>query len=71
MFNARTYYATAVIQESFDKANTLKVDEVFENIAAQTVETLYEASANPLGQGLNRFNYEFLSAASATPGSPR
>lgn len=69
MFNARTFYATAHQMEAFDSANTLKVDEIFENIAADTVERLYVSSTDPLGYGLNRFNYEFLSGATATPGS--
>ena len=69
MFNARTYYASAITQEAFVTQNTLMVDEVFEALAGLTVERLYAASENPLGEGLNRFNYEFLSGATATPGS--
>ena len=70
MFNERTFYATAVTQEAFIVSDSLKVDEVFEDIAALTVERLYGASRNPLGEGLNRFNYEFLGSSTATPGSP-
>ncbi|MEL7048428.1 MAG: hypothetical protein AAFO75_05605, partial [Pseudomonadota bacterium] len=69
MFNERTFYSSAHTQQAFTQSNTLKVDEVFEGIAAITVERLYGASTNPLGDGLNRFNYEFLSGATATPGS--
>ncbi len=71
MHNARTFYANAVHQMPFLRADTLNVGEVFENIAADTVSRLYEASTNPLGDGLNRFNYEFLSEATASPGSAR
>lgn len=71
MHNARTFYANAVHQMPFLRADTLKVDEVFENIAADNVDRLYQASENPLGPGLNRFNYEFLSEATASPGSAR
>ncbi|WP_058124018.1 isopeptide-forming domain-containing fimbrial protein [Thalassobacter stenotrophicus] len=70
MFNARTFYASTFQQGAFADADTLRVDEVFEDIAGLTVQSLYEASANPLGNGLNRFNQEFLSEATATPGSP-
>ena len=69
MFNARNFYATAFSQEAFAVSDTLRVDEVFENIAGATVQNLYDASLNPLGQSLNRFNYEFLSGSTATPGS--
>ncbi len=68
MFNARTYFAPATIGEPFGAADTLDVDEVFESLAGPSVEALYAASLNPLGQGLNRFNYEFLSDATAVPG---
>jgi len=71
MFNARTFYASTFQQGAFADADTLRVDEVFEDIAGLTIQRLYEASANPLGNGLNRFNQEFLSEATATPGSPR
>jgi hypothetical protein len=71
MHNARTFYANAIHQMPFLRADVLKVDEVFENIAADNVARMYEASTNPLGDGLNRFNYEFLSEATATPGSAR
>jgi hypothetical protein len=70
MFNARTFYASAFHQEAFSVSDTLRVDEVFENIAGVTVQELYESALNPLGQSLNRFNHEFLSSATATPGSP-
>ncbi|MEM8653667.1 MAG: isopeptide-forming domain-containing fimbrial protein [Pseudomonadota bacterium] len=68
-FNARAFYATAFNQQAFSIGDTLRVDEVFENVAGLTVQSLYEASANPLGDSLNRFNYEFLTGATATPGS--
>ncbi|MEL6466195.1 MAG: isopeptide-forming domain-containing fimbrial protein [Pseudomonadota bacterium] len=68
-FNARTFYASAFNQQAFSVGDTLRVDEVFENVAGLTVQSLYEASLNPLGDSLNRFNYEFLTGATATPGS--
>ena len=69
MFNARTFYASALNQEAFAVGNTLKVDEVFENVAAFTVQNLYKSSTDPLGSSLNRFNYEFLGGSTAVAGS--
>ncbi|MGR3484766.1 MAG: isopeptide-forming domain-containing fimbrial protein, partial [Paracoccaceae bacterium] len=71
MHNARVFYANAQHQMPFLKADVLRIDEVFENIAADTVDRLYESSRNPLGHGLNRFNFEFLTEATASPGSIR
>ncbi|MEM6389172.1 MAG: hypothetical protein AAF825_04955, partial [Pseudomonadota bacterium] len=71
MFNARTFYAGAQTHAAFAVAEVLSVDEVFEGIAGRTVADLYAASRSPLGTELNRFNYEFLTDQTATPGSPR
>ncbi|MEM9267741.1 MAG: hypothetical protein AAGA78_02235, partial [Pseudomonadota bacterium] len=68
MFNARTYYSTAHFHAPFGTTDVLRVDEVFENTANLTMERLYEATRNPLGDGLNRFNYEFLATQTATVG---
>ncbi|MEO1551921.1 MAG: hypothetical protein AAFR93_16080, partial [Pseudomonadota bacterium] len=68
MFNARTFYATSHFHQPFGTTDVLRVDEVFENTAGLTVERLYEATRNPLGDGLNRFNFEFLSGQTATVG---
>lgn len=70
-YNARTFFNPAVVGEGYGTGVILKVDEVFENIAGLTVERLYNASADPLGAGMNRFNYEFLSEATAMPGGAR
>ncbi len=69
--NARTYFNPATVGEGYGTGVVLKVDEVFENVAGLTVERLYGASTDPLGAGLNRFNYEFLSEATAMPGGAR
>jgi fimbrial isopeptide formation D2 family protein/uncharacterized repeat protein (TIGR01451 family) len=68
-FNARTFFAPATIGEPFGRGSVLDVDDVFERLAGPSVEALYAASLNPLGQGLNRFNYEFLTEATAVPGA--
>ncbi len=69
MFNTRTFFAPAHIGEIYGNDDVLKVDEIFQNIAFRTVEDMYQSSADPLGASLNRFNYEFLSAQTAVPGS--
>ncbi len=71
MYNARTFFNPATVGEGYGVGNVLKVDEVFEEIAGLTVARLYDASADPLGVTLNRFNYEFLSESTALPGSAR
>lgn len=71
LHNARTFFNPAVIGEGYGTGVTLNVDEVFENVAGLTAERLYAASADPLGESLNRFNYEFLSESTALPGSAR
>lgn len=71
LHNARTYFNPAVVGEGYGTGVVLKVDEVFENLAGLTVERLYDASVDPLGASMNRFNYEFLSEATALPGGPR
>jgi len=43
MFNARTFYASTFQQGAFADADTLRVDEVFEDIAGLTIQRLYEA----------------------------
>jgi fimbrial isopeptide formation D2 family protein/uncharacterized repeat protein (TIGR01451 family) len=68
MFNARIFFAPAVIGEPYARGDVLSVDEVFETVADTTVRSLYEASVDPLATGLNRFNYEFLSEETALPG---
>ncbi len=68
IFNTRTYFAPAQIGEVYGNQDVLKVDEIFNDIAFRTVEDLYQSSADPLGVSLNRFNYEFLSGATAIPG---
>ncbi|MEO1307330.1 MAG: isopeptide-forming domain-containing fimbrial protein, partial [Pseudomonadota bacterium] len=68
MFNARIFFAPAVIGEPFARGDVLSVDEVFENVADVSVRQLYAASVDPLVTGLNRFNYEFLSEDTALPG---
>ena len=68
MFNARIFFAPAVIGEPFARGDVLSVDEVFETVADRTVRDLYAATADPLATGLNRFNYEFLSEETAIPG---
>ena len=68
MFNARIFFAPAVIGEPYARGDVLSVDEVFETIADRSVRDLYEASVDPLATGLNRFNYEFLSEETAIPG---
>ncbi|MBM7069429.1 isopeptide-forming domain-containing fimbrial protein [Actibacterium sp. 188UL27-1] len=71
LFNARTFFSPAVVGEGYGTNTVLKVDEVFTDTAALTVERLYQSSVDPLGLSLNRFNYEFLSEATALPGSAR
>ncbi|WP_299288803.1 isopeptide-forming domain-containing fimbrial protein [uncultured Tateyamaria sp.] len=71
LYNARTFFSPATVGEGYGTGVTLKVDEVFNDTAALTVERLYQSSVDPLGLGLNRFNYEFLSDATALPGSAR
>lgn len=68
MFNARIFFAPAVIGEPFARGDVLSVDEVFETVADRSVRDLYAATADPLATGLNRFNYEFLSEETAIPG---
>lgn len=68
MFNARIFFAPAVVGEAFARGDVLSVDEVFEGLAETSVRNLYEASVDPLATGLNRFNYEFLSEDTAIPG---
>ncbi|MEL6170166.1 MAG: isopeptide-forming domain-containing fimbrial protein [Pseudomonadota bacterium] len=68
MFNARVFFAPAVVGEPFARGDVLSVDEVFETIADRSVQDLYAASVDPLATGLNRFNYEFLSEETAIPG---
>ena len=68
MFNARVFFAPAVIGEPFARGDILSVDEVFETVADTSVRALYEASVDPLATGLNRFNYEFLSEGTSIPG---
>lgn len=68
MFNARIFFAPAVIGEPFARGDVLSVDEEFESVADRSVKDLYAASADPLATGLNRFNYEFLSEETAIPG---
>lgn len=68
MFNARIFFAPATIGEPFARGDVLSVDEVFETVADTSVRALYEAAVNPLGMGLNRFNYEFISEETAIPG---
>ncbi|MEL7212135.1 MAG: isopeptide-forming domain-containing fimbrial protein [Pseudomonadota bacterium] len=71
MHNARTFFNPATVGEGFGTGVVLKVDEVFDDVAGLTVEQLYQSSVDPLGTSLNRFNYEFLSEATALPGSAR
>jgi fimbrial isopeptide formation D2 family protein/uncharacterized repeat protein (TIGR01451 family) len=71
LYNARTYFNPAVAGEGYGSGIVLKIDEVFENVAGLTVERLYDATTDPLGVSLNRFNYEFLSDATAMPGGAR
>ena len=68
MFNARIFFAPAVIGEPFARGDVLSVDEVFETVADRSVRDLYAATADPLATGLNRFNYEFLTEETAIPG---
>lgn len=68
MFNARIFFAPAVVGEAYARGDVLSVDEVFESVAETSVRGLYEASVDPLATGLNRFNYEFLSDQTAIPG---
>ncbi|MEM7491190.1 MAG: hypothetical protein AAF390_18915, partial [Pseudomonadota bacterium] len=69
--NSRVFYAPALNAAAFARGEILRVDEVFENVADTTVRALYEASVAPLTAGMNRFNYEFLTEATAVPGSAR
>ncbi|MEL6595697.1 MAG: isopeptide-forming domain-containing fimbrial protein [Pseudomonadota bacterium] len=71
MHNARTFFNPATVGEGYGTGVVLKVDEVFADTAALTVERLYQSSVDPLGLSLNRFNYEFLSEATAMPGGSR
>ncbi len=68
MFNARIFFAPAVVGEPFARGEILSVDEVFETVADTSVRALYESTVDPLATGLNRFNYEFLSEGTAIPG---
>jgi uncharacterized repeat protein (TIGR01451 family) len=68
MFNARIFFAPAVVGEPYARGDVLSVDEVFETVADTSVRNLYESSVDPLATGLNRFNYEFLSDETAIPG---
>jgi fimbrial isopeptide formation D2 family protein/uncharacterized repeat protein (TIGR01451 family) len=68
MFNARIFFAPATIGEPYARGDILSVDEVFEAVADTSVRGLYEATVNPLGMGLNRFNYEFISEETSIPG---
>ncbi|MEM7711057.1 MAG: DUF11 domain-containing protein, partial [Pseudomonadota bacterium] len=69
--NARVFYAPSETAAAFTRGEVLRVDEVFENVADTTVRALYDASVEPLAAGMNRFNYEFLTEATAVPGSIR
>ncbi|MEM9970736.1 MAG: isopeptide-forming domain-containing fimbrial protein, partial [Pseudomonadota bacterium] len=68
MYNTRTFFAPAHVGEIYGTDDVLKVDEIFDDIAFNAVQTLYAASADPLGASLNRFNYEFLASQTAVPG---
>ncbi|MEM8774333.1 MAG: isopeptide-forming domain-containing fimbrial protein [Pseudomonadota bacterium] len=68
IFNTRLFFFPGNLGEIYSTNDTLNVDEVFQNIAFRSVQELYEASADPLGTSLNRFNYEFISTQTAAPG---
>ncbi len=69
IFNTRTYFAPAHVGEVYGIDDVITVDEIFQDLAFKTVEGLYNASADPLGLSLNRFNHEFLGAQTAVPGA--
>ena len=68
IFNTRIFFAPGHVGEIYGRNDSLNVEEVFQNIAFRSVEELYQASSDPLGVSLNRFNYEFLSGQTAVPG---
>ncbi|MEP5761791.1 MAG: isopeptide-forming domain-containing fimbrial protein [Litoreibacter sp.] len=67
--NTRIFFAPSHIGEIYGRGDSLDVGEVFDNVAFRTVQDLYNASSDPLGVSLNRFNYEFLGDATAVPGA--
>jgi hypothetical protein len=69
LHNSRIYFAPSHIGEIYGRNISLDVAEVFDNVAFRTVQDLYDASSDPLGVSLNRFNYEFLGDATAVPGA--
>jgi fimbrial isopeptide formation D2 family protein/uncharacterized repeat protein (TIGR01451 family) len=68
IFNTRTFFAPANIGEIYGRQESVRVDEVFDSLAFNTVKDLYQSSVDPLGTSMNRFNYEFLSGSTAVPG---
>lgn len=67
-FNARSYFVPANIGLPVVGEDRMTVAEVFEELPDVTLENLMTQARDPLANGLNRFNYEFLAASSAVSG---
>ncbi len=67
-FNARSYFVPANIGLPVVSEDRMTVAEVFEELPDVTLQNLMEQARDPLANGLNRFNYEFLAASSAVSG---
>lgn len=67
-FNARSYFVPANIGLPVVGEDRMTVAEVFEELPDVTLENLMRQARDPLANGLNRFNYEFLAASSAVSG---
>jgi hypothetical protein len=66
-FNTRTYFAPAWRNELFGSESPLSINKVFRDRAEYALESLYDASVDPLALGLNKFNAEFLASSGLAP----